>query len=71
MVLEIHDKQEQTYIFATTWEDIITPRDTIEVQQNIQNVNNLNVQNQQKTLPKVKLNRLRKDHPLTKPIRLI
>ena len=45
---EIHDYKEQADIFAETWEQIMkpnTPRDTQEVQQNIDEVNNWYEQN--------------------------
>ena len=73
---EVHDHKEQADIFAETWEQIMkpnTPRDTPEVQQNIEEVNNWYEQNQQiiEPYPTINLNKLEKSHPLIKPITLI
>ena len=72
---QIHDEQEQANIFADTWAEIMTPnipKNTIEIQEHIQNINDWNnfSRDQIKPLNTINLNNLNKRHILLKPITL-
>ena len=70
---EIHDQQEQANIFADTWANIMTPntpKNTIEIQEHVQRINNWCIQNEENINPHnvINLNNLNKQHILSKPI---
>ena len=72
--IEIHDPQNQADTFAETWQNIMTentPRNTIQVQNNINTVNTWLINNNFQPHNTVNLNRLDKNNTLTKPIKLI
>ena len=71
---EIHDHQEQAETFADTWKDIMTentPRNTREVQENMNTVLTWLLRNNIQPHNTVDMNRLDKNNTLTKPIKLL
>ena len=71
---EIHDEQEQADTFADTWKNIMTentPRNTREVQENMNTVYTWLLRNNIQPHNTVDMNRLDKNNILTKPIKLL
>ena len=72
---EIYDEKQQADLLANTWEKIMrtnNPKNTDEVNQNVELVNTWNILNAENIRPHttVNLNKLNKHHILTKPITL-